>query len=358
MNYLRNAWYVAAWEDEIAGDSLFHRTILSEPVLLYRTSSDEIVALADRCPHRFAPLHLGRRVGDVVQCGYHGLCFGPTGECVSSPHGDGNIPRGARVKRYVAVRKHRAVWIWPGDPSLADPELIPDYSFLTQPNPKTVFTGYLPTACNYQLATDNIMDLSHADYLHVGSLDTQGAIARTKAKVWEEGRSVHCDWWLANSRAIGVFKPDLADPDAPVDQWFEVSWDPPAHMLLRAGFTAAGRPREEGVDVRAVHIMTPESPTTTHYFFGSARYKQGASVEFNEQVRAGVIAAFTHQDKPMLEAQQRSIGERDLLSLRPVSLLGDAGGMRVRRALERLLAAEQQSVAPDKVPEALRSAGI
>ena len=71
MDYLRDAWYVAAWEDEIPCDTLFHRTILSEPVLLFRTPADEIVALADRCPHRFAPLHLGRLVGEVVQCGYH-----------------------------------------------------------------------------------------------------------------------------------------------------------------------------------------------------------------------------------------------------------------------------------------------
>jgi phenylpropionate dioxygenase-like ring-hydroxylating dioxygenase large terminal subunit len=343
VNWLKNAWYLAAWEDEIVGETLFHRTILSEPILMYRSSADEIVALADRCPHRFAPLHLGRRVGDVVQCGYHGLCFGPTGDCVSSPHGDGKIPRGAKVRRYVTERKHRAVWVWPGDSNRADPGLIPDFSFLMQPNPLTVFTGYLPTACNYQLATDNIMDLSHADYLHVGSLDTQGAIARTKAKVWEDGQSVHCDWWLPDSRAIGVFKPDLAEPDGPVDQWFEVTWNPPANMLLLAGVTPAGRPREEGVDVHAAHIMTPESPNTTHYFFGSARYKRGLSVEFNEKIRAGVIAAFTHQDKPMLEAQQRSIGDADLLSLKPISLLGDAGGMRARRALGKLLAAELQS---------------
>jgi phenylpropionate dioxygenase-like ring-hydroxylating dioxygenase large terminal subunit len=355
MNFLRDAWYVAAWEDEIPRDTLFHRTILSEPVLMYRTTADEIVALADRCPHRFAPLHRGRLVGDVVQCGYHGLGFGPTGECMSSPHGDGKIPRGARVKRYLTERRHKAVWIWPGDPSRADPAMIPDYSFLTQPNPNVVFTGYLPTACNYQLATDNIMDLTHADYLHVGSLDTQGAIARTKAKVWEEGLSVHCDWWLPNSRAIGVFQPDLANPADPVDQWFEVCWDPPALMLLRAGFTLAGRPREEGVDASAVHIMTPESPSTTHYFFGSARFKNGVCLEFNEMIRAAVVAAFTHQDKPMLEAQQSSIGTANLLALKPVSLLGDAGGMRVRRALEKLLVGQRPAVAADKTPEMLQA---
>jgi vanillate O-demethylase monooxygenase subunit len=127
-------------------------------------------------------------------------------------------------------------------------------------------------------------------------------------------------------------------------------------MLLRAGVTPAGRPREEGVDVRAVHIMTPETQTTTHYFFGSARYIKGESVEFSEEIRAGVIAAFTYQDKPMLEAQQVSIGTADLLSLRPISLLGDAGGLRVRRAMQRLLSIENQQPSADELPEPVQSA--
>jgi vanillate O-demethylase monooxygenase subunit len=169
MGYLRNAWYVAAWEDEIADGALFSRAVLSEPVLLYRTQANEIVALGDRCPH-----------------------------------GDGKIPRGAVVRRYPTMQRHRAVWIWPGGPAQVDLGAIPDYSFLTNSHPNAVFTGYLPTACDYRLATDNIMDLTHADYLHIGSLDTHGAIAKTKANVRQEGQSIHCDWWLPNSTARRV----------------------------------------------------------------------------------------------------------------------------------------------------------
>jgi phenylpropionate dioxygenase-like ring-hydroxylating dioxygenase large terminal subunit len=95
----------------------------------------------------------------------------PTGEWWSSAHGDGNIRRRARVKRYVTERRHKAVSIWPGDPSHADPAS----------NPKAVFTGCLPTACDYQRATDNTMDITHAEYLHVGALDTQGALGK---KLW------------------------------------------------------------------------------------------------------------------------------------------------------------------------------
>src|SRR5437868_1009177 len=102
--YLRNAWYAAAWEHELPSDKLLARRILNEPIVLYRTSDGGIAALADRCPHRFAPLHAGKIVdGDRVQCGYHGLEFDKSGACSRNPHGTGNIPARARVKSYPAV---------------------------------------------------------------------------------------------------------------------------------------------------------------------------------------------------------------------------------------------------------------
>jgi phenylpropionate dioxygenase-like ring-hydroxylating dioxygenase large terminal subunit len=68
----RHQWYVAAYGSEI-GDELFARTICNEPLVLYRTSSGEVVALADRCVHRRFPLSQSTRVGDSIVCGYHGF---------------------------------------------------------------------------------------------------------------------------------------------------------------------------------------------------------------------------------------------------------------------------------------------
>ena len=66
-SYLRNAWYVAAWSDDLADGQLLNRTILKEPVVLFRKSDGNVAALQDRCPHRFAPLHMGKIVdGDRV----------------------------------------------------------------------------------------------------------------------------------------------------------------------------------------------------------------------------------------------------------------------------------------------------
>ncbi len=83
--FIRNCWYVIAWEHEIGTDALFSRRVLDEPILVYRTSNGALAALEDRCCHRLAPLSLGRKEGDCVRCGYHGLKFDASGRCIDVP---------------------------------------------------------------------------------------------------------------------------------------------------------------------------------------------------------------------------------------------------------------------------------
>jgi vanillate O-demethylase monooxygenase subunit len=104
---LRNAWYIAAWADEI-GDKPLARRICSEPIVLFRDGSGKTAALADHCCHRAAPLHLGRVVESGIQCGYHGLVFDGAGRCVTIP-GQELIPQGAQVRSYRTVEKDQLV---------------------------------------------------------------------------------------------------------------------------------------------------------------------------------------------------------------------------------------------------------
>jgi phenylpropionate dioxygenase-like ring-hydroxylating dioxygenase large terminal subunit len=83
--YLRNCWYVAAWDHEVRRLSGLRRIVLGEPLLLYRKADGKPVALEDRCCHRQAPLSNGRIRGDLVECGYHGLVYDPSGRCVEIP---------------------------------------------------------------------------------------------------------------------------------------------------------------------------------------------------------------------------------------------------------------------------------
>jgi hypothetical protein len=76
--FLKNCWYWPPGDHELIDGKLLARTILEEPVLLYKSETGKVVALKDRCCHRGAPLHLGRREGDCVRCMYHGLKFDPS----------------------------------------------------------------------------------------------------------------------------------------------------------------------------------------------------------------------------------------------------------------------------------------
>lgn len=53
--FIRNCWYVAAWDIEVPDEGFLNRTLLNEPVLLYRDTQGRAVALENRCCHRAAP---------------------------------------------------------------------------------------------------------------------------------------------------------------------------------------------------------------------------------------------------------------------------------------------------------------
>lgn len=314
--FLRNSWYVAAWTEEL-DDGLLGRRLLDEPVLLYRLGSGEAVAIGDRCPHRFAPLHLGRKVGDRIQCGYHGLLFDAAGTCVGNPQAGGRIPAGTAVRRFPVVERHGLVWLWMGDFDSADAARIPDLDFL-RADAATSAPGYLHVRADYRLATDNLMDLSHAVFLHEETLGrlTPG-LTDGDLQVSRRGEQI-----LAAIKMSGV---DLPVADGLVDQWLDMTWSPPGVMVLDIGHVARDHERPEH-GRRAVHIVTPETKTTSHYFFRNA----GNGMAF-------VRDPFADEDEPMLAACQEMMDGQDFWSLKPAILPSDAGAVRVRRHLDKLI---------------------
>lgn len=343
MSFLYNAWYVAAWGNEVKTGELLQRILLKEPVLLFRDSEGKAQAIMNRCPHRFAPLSMGTLKGDAVRCSYHGLEFDGTGSCVHNPHGDGVIPKAAKVKAYPLVERYSALWIWMGDEGKADPFLIPDFSCM---DPEFFYVGkrYLHAKANYVLETDNIMDLSHIEFLHPSTLGGEG-VKNALTSVIEKDNTV----W-SNRQTVGEIMPDFLykawniPSNTLVDRWIDVRWDAPANMLLFSGAVATGRPREEGVSSPIPHLFTPETETTTHYWFAMCFPKEMGELgeQLAEEQVAMVNVPFTDEDLPMLEAQQNTMGAEEFWDLKPVLLVGDAGAIRARRVLDRLLAAEQQ----------------
>ena len=124
--FLRNCWYVAGWGHEF-GRELKAQKLLGENIVFYRKEDGSPVALENACPHRKLPLSMGSLEGDQVICGYHGLTFDCTGKCTDSPTQRGMTPRRAVVKSYPVVERYRLLWIWMGDPELANADDMGDY---------------------------------------------------------------------------------------------------------------------------------------------------------------------------------------------------------------------------------------
>src|SRR5690349_1803465 len=342
--YLRNAWYVAAWSDNLADGQLLSRTILKEPIVLFRKSDGHIAALQDRCPHRFAPLHMGKIVGgDRVQCPYHGLEFDSSGACVLNPHGTKNIPPRARVRSYPVTEKHKAIWIWMGEqpPDLAK---VPDFSVLDNvPEMHATKRDRITIRANYELIIDNLLDLSHTSYLHDGILGNAQTV-ESDITVDLEGDDVIISRYASGVTAPGLFATQWPQRPDRVDKFTRMRWMAPSTMRLLTGICPPGAAWESGTGYHAIHLLTPESDRTTHYFFTAVRFNVKTTDEaLNRQIQDKISTtrrfAFEEQDAPVIEAQQQII-DAATIPTDPVILAIDVGPVRYKRILQKMIAAE------------------
>lgn len=344
MAYIKNAWYVACWSSDVKSGELFHRRLLDEPVVFFRRGDGSVAALQDRCPHRFIPLHQGRLVNDAIECAYHGLRFDCTGKCVLNPHGDGRVPAAAKVKTYPVHERYGMLWIWMGGVE-ADARSIPDYSVLETKADFTTSRGYLHIEANYELMGENLLDLSHITYLHDGYLGSPEQTGADQVLKEEDGK-VSCNRWMPNISVPRIFDMVYRRDGKPVDMWTNMTWMPPSCFLLDSGVHEVNGQREDHGWYYGVHILTPETEKTTHYHFAAAM-PPGTQLSDEEAREFSSLRrhAFEAQDKPVIEAQQAAIGDRDFWDMKPVLLSVDAGPVRMRRAIERLLQEEAQATA-------------
>ena len=337
MEFIRNIWYAAGWSDEITRQPL-GRTYLNEDVVLYRRQDGTPVALQDLCPHRFVPLSKGALVGDNIECGYHGLQFDCSGACVINPHQSGVVPRAAKVPTYPVVDKFGLIWIWMGEPALADPATVPDYAFY-DPDKLAEAHGTLFLNCNYLLAMDNLTDLSHAAILHPVLQGRDLVKADYNAK--QTGEEVYVVQF-APEMDVAPIMTIMKGLVGKCAQWLEMRYLPPSCMTTLIFTGVPGEPKEKALGIWAPNIITPATDTTSHYFWGVARDFDVDDSEMTEKFRAGAGQAFQHEDAPMLEAQQRYLGNRDLMNLRPVLLSNDEGAVRARRVVEKRIKEERE----------------
>lgn len=336
--FLRNCWYVIAWDHEVPAGALFARTVLNEPIVVFRTAGGGFAALEDRCCHRAAPLSKGRNEGDGLRCGYHGLKFDAAGRCVDAPGLD-RIPPQAKVKSYPVAVRHKWVFVWMGDPARAEERLLPDNFSNDHPDWRNR-PGYMHYDTPYLLICDNLLDFSHLSYVHEKTLGGSTAIAQARPDIETLERGVRV------TRRV----PDVPPPPyyqnirrfaGRVDRWFVYDFLFPGTLLMSSGGKPAGQPEPDpsnSVLLHSCQTLTPETEGSTHYFFQQSHRADAGSAAVTEGIYQSLITAF-HEDRDMITAQHETIRKNPGAPMLPLGM--DAALARYRRLLEDAVALER-----------------
>jgi len=345
--FLKNSWYVAAWPRELDDGRVLSRRILDRPVLLYRTQAGDPVAMLDRCPHRLVPLSSGERIGDEIRCGYHGMRFAADGRCVHIP-GQDRIPSNAVASTYPVIQRQGMVWIWMGEPALADVELVPDIPWPALPH-WTASSGYTHVAADYRLITDNLLDLSHENYIHQGTIGNveEETIADYPLRVSVDGLRVFAHRDMQDIVPPPFFRL-MTGSDARIDRWQTAIWTAPSINMTDVGARPTHETREHTLVSRVLHLLTPETEKSTHYFWSHNRNFRQDDEELTTRIVEAHRRTFD-EDKAMLELQQRELDDSGL-SVPQMALRVDDAPLRARRILTSLVR-QQDSGVTDLLPK-------
>ncbi len=338
--YLKNAWYVAAWADEVT-DALAQIVVLGQKLCVFRSEAEEVVALEDACPHRKLPLSKGRRKGDHLECGYHGLTFDCAGQCVWAP-GGGRIPSNAKVRAYPCHEKYGLVWIWMGNPALADPSEIFEIEHFGDPAWGLNRGAAMELDCNYLLMCDNLLDPTHVAWVHEGSF-AQDATRDTPLRVTrtEDGIVVHR--WMMDVEPAPFYKKVIGfSGNCDRLQHYEVRY--PSHARIRAVFTPAGTGGPDGklspdtFIMDSYNFMTPVTERTTRYYWFQLRNIRPDDAALSKMMSDDVRHAF-EEDRAVLNEVQIGMEEK---TSPHIDLPIDGGPLRFRRRLQAMINEEAE----------------
>ncbi len=343
--WLKNCWYVIAWEHEIPADGFLARTVLGEPLLVYRTSNGALTVLEDRCCHRQAPLSKGRREGDAIRCGYHGLKFDASGVCIEVP-GLEKPPASARVRTYPVAEHNKWVFVWIGNPVRADTTMLPN-NYSNNDQGWHYKPGYMHYDTPYLLICDNLLDFSHLSYVHEKTLGGSPAIAQARPQIEPITEHDH-----PGQRGLRITRrvPDVPPPpyyhkiqklSGYIDRWFIYDFLFPATLLMQSG----GRPVSDAegdmtnaVQLHSCQTLTPETETSTHYFFQQSHQSGKGDDSVTNGIYNSLVMAF-NEDRDMIGAQYRNLNSDAAM----LPLWMDAALVQWRKMLEQAVASERKN---------------
>lgn len=329
--FVFNDWYVAALGAEVSR-SLLARKLLGRNILLFRTEGGEAVALDDRCAHRSYPLSRGTLEGDTVVCGYHGFRYDAAGDCIEVP-AMATCPRSIGVRRYPLVERGPLLWIWMGDPDLADEAKVADTEYLSSPD-WVCSQGYLHLPGNYVSLHENLLDLTHLSYVHAKSFGTPDyARAPYKTELGEGHYLVRREVIPTTLPAVWGEPSDLMGIPTAARIASSEFLSPGYHRVTTSFYDSAVPESERRIcSIRTAHLPTPETSRSTHYFIVHARDFALDQADVTTTMHDRLFTAF-REDVEALSALEKILDDTPDDEFYEISVTTDGPSVAMRRHL-------------------------
>lgn len=340
-DYVRNHWYAAAWMSEL-GEKPFKRRLLDEPVVMFLKADGTPAALIDRCPHRLAPLSFGECADGKIRCGYHGMEFDANGTCTHIP-GQDIIPPAAKVQSFPVAERFGLVWIWMGDPSLANESKIPTIKRHGVEGWEVLDGGYQCHNSNYLNIVENLMDPAHTTFLHKQTIGNPAA-KNEPVKVEKGDDHVVAYRWLENTKQ-SPFDKSVMKYDGEVDRAQYFYYFPPSLSLVEICSMASGQEHidenmDRGLRTFSYKFLTPESADSTHFFWLHVRNYQLGNEEWVAQLLKNLDKTYQedHDIVAAIQHEQGVTGRRQF-----AGLAIDRAPNMATKMIERMIEAEKEA---------------
>ena len=232
---------------------LLGRTILKEPVVIYRMADGKVAALADRCAHRFAPLSMGKIVGrrpravPLPRAGVRHLR-----RLRAQPARQQEHPAAGAREQLSGHGEAQGDLDLDGRPA-GRPSKVPDFSVLDNvPELHATKRDSIIIKANDELIIDNLLDLSHTSYLHDGILGNAETV-ESDITVEQDGDDVVVSRYARNATPPGMNDADVAGRARPGRQVHPHALDGALDAAAGVRRLPARRRPESGTGYHAIH---------------------------------------------------------------------------------------------------------
>ncbi len=341
--FIRNSWYVACLSENLEENKLFSRTLLGEPVVLYRLRNGTVVAMKDRCPHRSFPFSAGRLIEDEIECGYHGMRYGPDGRCTLVPT-QARAPAAIKTRTYLIIEQPPLVWIWMGDPAYARASEPPSEHWMLASSSWASSRSYLKVASNYVFLHENLLDLSHLTFLHAKAFGTPD-YARAPYETHIGDGIIEVKRSIQPTLLPPIYANPLGLTGVDAARIVTSTYKTPGLSISAVVLRDLSKPAGVRVDhhIRTAQLVTPCDRDHVHYHFIVSRDFATSSDDVSDFILKALLEAFA-EDVFALEniaTVRRLDAGRDFHEF---SVGSDRAGITLRRWLLKRALAEREVV--------------